>query len=102
MNSTTNQDLDIQEILAVEFKSIGLSEKVTIKEYLKELLRTLWQQAETFSGKRPFGNSYWQHEVFEALVKHGYIAGKLDENGYIEEYDEDSADKLILELIDAL
>ena len=57
----------------------------TIRDYLKELLRTLIQKEEGFSGKRPFGNSGWlTEELFKALVEGGAVAGRLDSDGYLD------------------
>lgn len=39
----------------------------TIRDYLKALLTKLWCEDEGFSGKRPFGNSGWQNEVYASL-----------------------------------
>ncbi len=94
--------LTSQEILALEFESRDLYRTLTIKEYLKELLRTLWQEGEGFSGKRPFGNSGWQYDLYAPLIKHNLISGKFDEDGYIEEIDEEAGDRLVLSLIHAL
>lgn len=35
---------------------------LTVRDYLKALLRRLWLEQEGFSGKRPFGNSGWEDE----------------------------------------
>lgn len=78
------------------------AEASTVKDYLKALLIELWAQGERFSGKRPFGNSGWDYDLFKPLVVAGLVAGKFDEDGYIEVLDEDSAEKLIEEAIDAL
>jgi len=94
--------LTSQEILALEFESRDLYRTLTIKEYLKELLRTLWQEGEGFSGKRPFGNGGWQYDLYAPLITHHLITGKLDEEGYIEEIDEEAGDRLVLSLIHAL
>lgn len=67
----------------------------TIRGYLKALLLQLWQQGEGFGGKRPFGNSGWDHDLYRALVKAGVIKGKLDEDGFIDEYDHDTGWALI-------
>jgi len=67
----------------------------TVPEYLKSLLVALWRDAEGFSGKRPFGNSGWQHDVYAALIKAGALPGKLDSDGYVEEVNERKADALI-------
>lgn len=53
----------------------------TIGEYLTKLLLGVWQDREGFSGKRPFGNSGWQHEIYAALTQHGVITGELEEWG---------------------
>lgn len=67
----------------------------TIRDFLLELLATLWQEGEGFSGKRPFGNSGWQHAVYHALVEAGHVEGRIDADGYLEEVDERAADHLI-------
>ena len=46
--------------LSVEFYCEDLDETLTVKDYLKTLLHTLWDEEDGFSGKRPFGNSGWQ------------------------------------------
>ena len=40
----------------------------TVREYFTELVKMVWGEGEGFSGKRPFGNSGWEHEVYSALV----------------------------------
>lgn len=45
----------------------------TVREYFKELLATVLVEEESFSGKRPFGNSGWQHEFLTPLEDAGYI-----------------------------
>lgn len=45
----------------------------TVGEYLVVLLRDVWQQEQGFNGKRPFGNSAWQWEVYESLGDAGLI-----------------------------
>ena len=51
----------------------------TIRDYLKTLLRTLWQQGEGFSGKRPFGNGGWEFDLYKALVAAKVIDGEIYE-----------------------
>ena len=53
----------------------------TIRDYLKKLLSTLWEKEESFSGKRPFGNSGWQYDLHEPLVRGGAIKGTIDADG---------------------
>lgn len=67
----------------------------TIREYLCNLLLTLWDEGEGFSGKRPFGNSGWDYDLLEPLLKAGLIEGKFDENGYVDEMDEKAGNDLI-------
>lgn len=58
------------------------AEAATVRDYLKELLRSIWLEGEGFSGKRPFGNSGWEHEVYAAIAQAGLIQAKQDECGY--------------------
>lgn len=74
----------------------------TIKEYLIKLLLKLWSEGEGFSGKRPFGNSSWEYELFIPLIKNGLIRGKLDSYGYIDDCDNKKGFKIIEELIKSL
>lgn len=71
----------------------------TIGEYLKILLLTLWDKEEGFSGKRPFGNSGWQYEVYTALISAKVVNGKLDECGYVDDVDYHTADNVVREII---
>lgn len=74
----------------------------TIRGYLVGLAYQVWVEDEGFSGKRPFGNSDWKYDVYKALIDAGVVNGTLDEYGYIENFDEEAADKLILSAIVAL
>lgn len=71
------------EALDLRFSS-DAGDDITIRDYFFILLRTLWDEGEGFSGKRPFGNSGWEFELYAPLIKHKYIAGSLDsEYGYV-------------------
>lgn len=74
----------------------------TIKGYLVLLLKTLLEEEEGFSGKRPFGDSAWKHDLYKPLIVAGAVRGKLDSDNYIEEIDEKAADKLLLDLVSSL
>lgn len=87
-----------QELLDFEFESSDIGQ-TTIRNYLYLLLRTLWNEGEGFSGKRPFGNSGWEFDLYKAVVKAGAVKGKLDEDGYVEEVDTKAANNLIRDLI---
>lgn len=91
----------MNEILALPMDEND-ADAETIGDYLIELLLSLWHQGEGFSGKRPFGNSGWEHELCIPLVKAGLVKGSIDEDGYILDYDRKAADKLIEKAIISL
>lgn len=91
-----------QQTLALIIEDSDAGTNITIRQYLKELLKKLWNEGEGFSGKRPFGNSGWQYELYTPLIKAKFITGVFDENGYIEDCDTDLANTLILEAIEGL
>lgn len=77
----------------------------TVRGYLVELLAALWQEGEGFSGKRPFGNSSWEYDLYEPLAAAGLIAVTLDEDGYIHTFPDSErrkADTLIADAIRSL
>lgn len=74
----------------------------SVKEYLKMLLTVLWEEGEGFSGKRPFGNSGWEYELYKPLVEHGAVEGSLDLDGYVQFVNKERADELIFEAIEML
>lgn len=96
------KEMTLDEILKLKFECRDLNKMVTISEYLKTLLKTLWEEEEGFSGKRPFGNSGWKSDIFECLVKNSVIDGRLDSEGYIDRIDYDTGDKIIYLLLDYL
>lgn len=74
----------------------------TVRDYLVALLVKLWRDGENFSGKRPFGMSGWQYDLYDPLLRAGLIEGSFDEDGYIDVCDDKAADRLILAAIRAL
>lgn len=78
----------------------------TIREYFVGLMMTLWQKGENFSGKRPFGSSCWEHDLYLPLIKGGLIEGTIDEEeGWINDipYEEEAKGRrLIAEAIEWL
>jgi hypothetical protein len=72
----------------------------TMREYLHALLTRMWAEGEGFSGKRPFGNSGWEYDIYRQLVAANLVEGKLDKEGYIDTFDEDFANKLMFRVID--
>lgn len=96
-----------QEILELKFESTDLGKEISIKDFFKELLTTLFKEGECFSGKRPFGNSGWDYDLCVCLAKNGIINGRnqIDPDyPEDEDWDYDSAEeeKKILELIKEL
>ena len=75
------------------------AEAETVKDYLLALLEQVWVENENFSGKRPFGTSGWEFDIYAALIKAGLVPGTLDEYGYIDEVDTVKADNLIVQAI---
>jgi hypothetical protein len=75
---------------------------VTVRDYLVAIVRQVWREGEDFSGKRPFGNSSWEHEIFTALGKNGLIDVQFDEYGYIHDFDRSWAHHVVLDAIDQL
>lgn len=74
----------------------------TVRDYLIELLSLVWEHGEGFNGKRPFGNSSWEYELYEPMVKAGLVAGSFDKWGGLDEFDRPAADALIAEAIRSL
>ncbi len=54
---------------------------ITVRDYLKLLLRALWMEQESFDAKRPFGDGGWEYDIYNPLVKSGFISGDLCETG---------------------
>lgn len=93
--------IDINKVLAVELFGTDIGD-VTVRQYLKCLLKELWSEEESFSGKRPFGNSGWKFEVYLGLVREGIIKGEIDEDGYLVDCNNRAGDKIIVQCIDSL
>lgn len=67
----------------------------TIGQYIMMVAGKLFAEQDEFSGKRPFGNSGWIFEVYEALIRGGVLEGSFDEDGYIEKCDTNAGDRII-------
>ncbi len=93
-----------KEILELEFESNDLGRVITIRDFFKELLSTLFKEGECFSGKRPFGNSGWDYDLCVCLARNGIIKGECFDNcGFTDwEYDGNEVESKILELIKEL
>ena len=73
---------------------------LTVGGYLQALLTELWREGEGFSGKRPFGNSGWEYELYQAVIAGGAATGELDEDGGVD--DEGNAAQVVAGAIGAL
>lgn len=96
-------DEKLQEILDTPYDGFNDCAAFSIRSYLYLLLLTLWEEGEGFSGKRPFGNSNWETDLYKCLVVNKFIDGKVYEydDGYTDllDYDEIEAARLINHLI---
>lgn len=91
--------MELNEILALTTRRHNLNEEITLRQYFYDLMSTLWCEGEGFNGKRPFGNSGWDYEIYIPLVRAGLVKGRIDDDGYIAELDEAEANEFVLENI---
>jgi hypothetical protein len=89
------------EILSTKRFVGDLNKEVTLLEYLRALLHKLIKEQDSFSGKHPFGNSGWHHDLYAFLVQSKAIRGHLDCEGNLDVYDDKAADKLLPVLVTA-
>ncbi len=89
-----------QQILDTPME-VNDAEAATIREYLVALAAGVWNQGEGFSGKRPFGSSGWEWDLYDALVTAGHITGTVDSRGTVDA-DRSAGDRLIAAAIQAL
>lgn len=87
-----------QDALNSRFDS-DAGKNITIRDYLMKLLTKVWIEGEEFNGKRPFGYSSWEYDLYQPLIKYGFIEGKLDEDGYVESVNIKQANKFVLDMI---
>lgn len=98
MPNHTSSDVGLLAALEVRFDS-DAGDNLTVLDYLRALLVTLWEEGEGFSGKRPFGNSGWEYDLYVPLIKAGFIIGELDGDGYVKSVDEKIAHVYVSDLI---
>jgi hypothetical protein len=91
--------MELNEILALTTMRHDLNEEITLRQYFYDLMSTLWCEGEGFNGKRPFGNSGWDYDIYVPLIKAGLITGSLDEDGYIKEMNDEEANDFVLKNI---
>lgn len=88
-----------EEILNIK---LDLGGAKTIREYFVMCAAALWQEGESFSGKRPISDSSWQTDIYIALVRAGAVQGVIDEDGELDECDYDAADEMVTEAIESM
>jgi hypothetical protein len=91
--------MELNELLALTTMRSDLNEEITLRQYFYDLMSELWREGEGFDGKRPFGNSGWDYEIYIPLVRAGLVKGRIDEDGYIAELDEVEANDFVLKNI---
>lgn len=91
--------MELNEILALKTKRRDLNIEITLRQYFYDLMSALWCEQDGFDGKRPFGNSGWDYDIYVTLIRHGVIAGSLDEDGYVQKMDEAEASDFVLKKI---
>lgn len=91
-----------QEILNLKFFSGDLDKELTVRQFFYELLKTLFEEGEGFSGKRPFGNSGWDGDLIKCFIENKVINGSLDEDGYIKDFDRKEYNKALFKAIELL
>lgn len=90
----------LQGALEVRFDS-DAGDNITVRDYLRILLETLWDEKEGFSGKRPFGNSDWEFNLYEPLMEAGFLDAYEDEQGRFLRNELDAAHLYVRSLIRA-
>lgn len=88
--------MELNEILALTTLRRDLNEEITLRQYFYDLMSTLWCEQDGFDGKRPFGNSGWDYEIYKPLVQAGLVKGRIDVDGYIAELDDAEANEFVL------
>lgn len=72
---------------------------MTLKEYFHQVLKAAWIEGYA-RGLNVLGTGSFRSPVYGALIQHGFIQGKLDDDGFIVEFDEEAADKFVRKVID--
>lgn len=93
---------EAEQILSAPLPEDNDSGALTVREYFIELAKMIWNEGESFNGKRPFGNSGWEYDIRWALVHSKIVEGSLDEDGDLEEYDAQRVHDLVLAALEYL
>ncbi len=85
--------------LEMRLEQSDAGDNITVRDYLRLLLETVWEEKEGFSGKRPFGNSGWEYELYAPLIQCGAIQGTLDEEGCVLSVNREQGQAYVKQLI---
>lgn len=101
MVKEARKEINYDEILNLRVEDYDL----TIAEFFESCMMALWMEGESFSGKRPFGNSGWEYDIINALAAGDFIKSKkkiFDGGGFadyteytISDQERKKADKII-------
>lgn len=69
---------------------------------LKDLLTMVLLQGEEFDGKRPWGDSGWEWDIYNAMVVNGFVRGVVDEYGDVDGVDITECDELIMRCVEEI
>lgn len=89
-----------QDLLDLEVENPVGSGSITIREYFRLLLSTLWKKEKKFNGGAPFIDFGWREDIYVALVKADIVDGDVDEEGDVGWFDKIRAEAIVLEMID--
>jgi hypothetical protein len=53
---------------------------LSVRDYLWRLLSDVWEDKDLFSGKRPFGNSGWESDLYKPLAQAGFIDATVQDH----------------------
>lgn len=90
------------EILNLKINNVRFDSDLTIRGYLLLLLDKVWNEGECFNGKRPFGDSGWEYDLYKPLVLEKIITGTVDEDGDCFDIDRIYGHEIITDLIKAM
>lgn len=71
---------DVQTALAFSWRPAGFDHEITLREFLRLQLQTLWDKPEEFFDTQTFGQEE-KDSLAEALVRADLIWGKFSEDG---------------------
>ena len=78
----TDQTKTFSAALELRFDHPEIGDDITVRTYLFNLLKDLWEQQGEFDAKSHFGDTSWEHDIYRPLAKAGFIdMGPFDDTG---------------------